>query len=50
MLASAIAFALSFVAIGIACDFRYVYYLVTADVAALVYLSALGWRRARQAA
>ena len=40
MLASAIAFALSFAVISIACDYRYLYYLDLAVIAAALYAAA----------
>ncbi len=42
MLASAIAFALTFFVISVACDYRYLYYLDIAAIAAATYVVATG--------
>ncbi len=46
MLASAMAFALSFAVISVACDYRYLYYLDLAVIAASLYAAAT-WRAIR---
>ena len=46
LLASALTFTASFLVIGVACDYRYIYFLDLAAMAALLHRAAVGFRPA----